>query len=709
MKMTVKEYATEAHKDVKFILNLCKENDIDAINENSELDEDGIVLLDILLGDVVKTEETTQEFEIDENLENKFELEDRVEDILELSGINVPNEKKEKIKKKDGFNAKEEYQKNKKILYKNKQKLESNSEEKGVILYKENMTVSDLAAILNVPSSELVQRLVGMGLMISVNQSISFEDASLITLYYDKELKKEETRDVSNFEEFEIIDKPEDLEVRPPVVTIMGHVDHGKTTLLDYIRKTNVVGGEAGGITQHIGAYQVERDGKKITFIDTPGHAAFTEMRARGASITDIVIVIVAADDGVMPQTREAVEHAKAAGVPIIVAINKIDKGIKNLERLMSELSEMGLNPEEWGGDTIYVKVSAHTGEGIDLLLDNIIALSEMKEFKANPNRYSSGTVIEARLDKQIGAVTTLLIQSGTLRIGDPIVVGSIFGKVRTLKNDSGKDIIMAAPSTPVEITGLNEVPVAGDKFMAFETEKEAKEVAEKRKISEKQKNANSGSISLDDLFEHIKEGRKEINIILKADVKGSEEAVKNSLEKINVEGVKISVIRSGVGAITESDVILASASKAIIIGFNVVPIGNTKEVADSHKVDIRLYNIIYKVIEEIEAAMKGMLDPEFEENILGRAEVRQLFKFSKVGTIAGSHVISGLVKSNSNARIIRDGVVIFTSKIKSIQREKNEVKDVKNGFDCGITIENFNDLKERDVIESYEMKEVGK
>lgn len=709
--MTVKEYALEVHKDVKYILNLCKENDIPVNNENDELDADSIVLLDILFGNVNKTEEEKKEFEVDENLESKFEFEERVESILEDSLLEEPSEKKQKIKKKDGYKEREEFLKNKKNIYKNKQKLEKNSEdtEKNVILYKENMTVSDLANALEINSSDLVKRLVMMGLMISVNQTISFEDAALISLYYNKELKKEETRDISNFEEFEIIDNPDELVIRPPVVTIMGHVDHGKTTLLDYIRKSNVVGGEAGGITQHIGAYQVEQKGKRITFIDTPGHAAFTEMRARGASITDIVIIIVAADDGVMPQTKEAVEHAKAAKVPIIVAINKIDKGVKNLERIMSELSDLGLSPEEWGGDTIYVKISAHTGEGVDLLLDNIIALSEIKELKANPNRYSTGTVVEARLDKQIGPIATLLIQSGTLRIGDPIVVGTTFGKVRTLKNDSGKEIIEALPSAPVEITGLNSVPVSGNKFMAFETEKEAKEVALKRQIIEKSKKSEKKALSLEDLFDHIKEGRKEVSIILKADVKGSEEAVKNSLEKINVEGVRISVIRSGVGAITESDVILASASNAIIIGFNVVPTGNTKEVADLYDVEIRLYNIIYKVIEDIEAAMKGMLDPEFEEIVLGKAEVRQLFKFSKVGTIAGSHVISGLVKSNSNARIIRDGVVIFNSKIKSIQREKNEVKEVKSGFDCGITVENFNDIKERDIIESYEMKEVKK
>ncbi len=706
--MTVSDYAKEVNKDAKYILNLCKENDIEVSNEESILDDDAIVLLDIICGGVNTTSEETVNLEVDETLESKYELEDRAESILEHSGLKVTGEeKKQKLKKKDNVKDKEEYLKNKKDIYKNKQKFESQTQEDNVILYKEGMSVNDLATELNVSPTDLVKKLMTMGMMLSTSQSVSFDDAALIAIEYNKELKKEETTDISNFEEYEIVDKPEDLVERPAVVTIMGHVDHGKTTLLDYIRSSNVVSGEAGGITQHIGAYQVEQKGKKITFIDTPGHAAFTEMRARGASITDIVIIIVAADDGVMPQTKEAVDHAKAAGVPIIVAINKIDKPNTNTDRIMSELSELGLSPEEWGGDTIFVKISAQTGEGVDLLLDNILALAEMGELKANPNRYSSGSVIEARLDKQIGAVVTLLIQSGTLRIGDPLVVGTTFGKVRTLKDSSGKDILEALPSTPVEITGLSDVPVSGDKFVAFAEEKEARMVAEKRLIIEKNKKNAKKQVSLDDLFEHIKEGRKEINIVLKADVKGSEEAVKNSLEKINVEGVKISVIRSSVGAITESDVILANASNAIIIGFNVVANSKTKSMADEYGVDIRLYNIIYKVIEEIEAAMKGMLDPEYEEVSLGEAEVRQLFKFSKVGTIAGSHVKTGIIKSNAAARIIRDGVIVFDSKIKSIQREKNEVKEVKSGFDCGITVENFNDIKEGDIISCYEMRQI--
>lgn len=571
------------------------------------------------------------------------------------------------------------------------------------------MTVKDLALALNVSDTDLIKKMFNMGLMININSSISFEDAEVICMEYKKELKKESSVDISNFEEYEIIDKESDLVPRAPVVTIMGHVDHGKTSLLDYIRNAHVASGEAGGITQAIGAYQVEINGNKITFIDTPGHAAFTEMRARGAKITDIVVIIVAADDGVMPQTKEAIDHAKSANVPIIVAINKIDKTTANVDKIMSEMSEYGLTPEEWGGDTIFVKLSAHTGENVDLLLESILALAEMEDLKANPKRYASGTVIESKLDKNKGVTASLLINNGTLRLGDPIVVGSSFGKVRTLKDSNGNDLISALPSTPVEITGLNVVPVAGDKFMAFETEKEARSIAEKRANAEKEKKYTKKAVSLEDLFERIESGHKEINIVLKTDVKGSEEAVKNALEKINVEGVKVTVIRSGVGTITESDVVLASASNAIIIGFNVVPSAKTKEAAKNYEVDIRLYNIIYKLVEEIESAMKGMLDPTYEEVTIGEAEIRQIFKFSKVGNIAGVHVTSGVIKNNSECKLIRDGVIITTSKIGSLQREKDQVKEVKSGYDCGITIENYSDIKVGDTIIAFEMKEIKK
>ena len=503
----------------------------------------------------------------------------------------------------------------------------------------------------------------------NLNATIDFETAEILALEFGKTLKKDTTRDEANFEELEIIDEEKDLRERPPVITIMGHVDHGKTTLLDTIRKTNVVAGEAGGITQHIGAYQIIYKDKPITFIDTPGHAAFTEMRARGASITDIVIIIVAADDGVMPQTREAIDHAKAAGVPIVVAVNKIDKPNANPERVLTEMSQNGVTPDTWGGDTLFVNISAKTG-----------------------------------------VVSTILIQNGTLRLGDAIVVGNNAGKVRTLKNDKGENLVEATPSMPVSITGISDSPSAGDKFMAFESEKKAKAIAEERKLAAKKKNANNGgSVSLDDLFNRIEAGEKEINVVLKADVKGSEEAVKNSLLKLDVEGIRVNVIRSSIGAITESDVVLAAASKAIIIGFNIRPNNKIVEYAKEKGVDIRLYNIIYKVVEEMEAAMKGKLEPIFEEKVLGQAEVRKLFKFSKVGTIAGSYITSGIIRRDAKARVIRDGVVIYDGNINSIAREKDQVKEVKQGIECGITIENYNDIKEGDIIEAYEVVEVAR
>ena len=708
--MSIEDYALELGIDSSEVIKKLRDLGYKYNNKEDILDDEAIIMLDQEIGNL-----SSEENNLTEELASKFEMEDRAEEAALAYNIELDEEVKvkEKIKKKDSVKIQkdEDLVLKKKNIYKNKTKLQSNKEtvESNVVLYKEGMSVADLAVSLGVTATDLVKKLIEMGLMISSSQAISFEDASIIVLDYGKELVKEETTDISNFEEYVITDKEEDLESRPAVVTIMGHVDHGKTTLLDYIRNSHVASGEAGGITQAIGAYQVEKNGKKITFIDTPGHAAFTEMRARGASVTDIVIIIVAADDGVMPQTKEAIDHAKAAGVPIIVAINKIDKPNTNVEKIMSELSELGLVPEEWGGDTIFVKISAKSGEGVDLLLDNINALSEVLNLRANSNRYATGSVIEAKLDKNRGPVVTLLIQNGTLRLGDPIVVGVNHGKVRTLCDDNGHEIVSAEPSKPVEITGLEDVPVAGDKFMAFESEKEARTVAMKRKEIEKGKKFAHKALSLEELFDSIKEGRKEINIVLKTDVKGSEEAVKNALLKINVEGVKINVIRSGVGTITESDVVLAHASNAIIIGFNVSPMKETKETAKNYGVDIRLYNIIYKLVEEIEAAMKGMLDPEFEEVIIGEAEVRQLFHFSKVGNIAGSHVTSGIVKVNTPCRVIRDGIVVTTSKIASLQREKDQAHEVKSGFDCGMTIESFPDIKEGDRIEVFEVKEVKK
>ena len=702
--MTVEEYSLDTNRSIEEILKKCKELGINASNKDDFLEDDDIIYLD---NELVNNEENL----LSEELESKYDFEDRAESLLEDSLLNKEvTSKKIKLKKKDSSKDNENFKKEKKSIYKNKTKLQGNTNEaNNVVLYKDKMTVKDLALALNVSDTDLIKKMFNMGLMININSSISFEDAEVICMEYKKELKKESSVDISNFEEYEIIDKESDLVPRAPVVTIMGHVDHGKTSLLDYIRNAHVASGEAGGITQAIGAYQVEINGNKITFIDTPGHAAFTEMRARGAKITDIVVIIVAADDGVMPQTKEAIDHAKSANVPIIVAINKIDKTTANVDKIMSEMSEYGLTPEEWGGDTIFVKLSAHTGENVDLLLESILALAEMEDLKANPKRYASGTVIESKLDKNKGVTASLLINNGTLRLGDPVVVGSSFGKVRTLKDSNGNDLISALPSTPVEITGLNVVPVAGDKFMAFETEKEARSIAEKRANAEKEKKYTKKAVSLEDLFERIESGHKEINVVLKTDVKGSEEAVKNALEKINVEGVKVTVIRSGVGTITESDVVLASASNAIIIGFNVVPSAKTKEAAKNYEVDIRLYNIIYKLVEEIESAMKGMLDPTYEEVTTGEAEIRQIFKFSKVGNIAGVHVTSGVIKNNSECKLIRDGVIITTSKIGSLQREKDQVKEVKSGYDCGITIENYSDIKVGDTIIAFEMKEIKK
>lgn len=692
--MTVKEYALDVNKDVKVILEKCASLGFDKYKEDDLLTEEEVIDLD----NAVYSEDDEEE-----------KLIDKVEEIV--SNMKVDDTVKvQKLKKKSEIKELSDFKNKKKEMYKHKEKLMSNApnKEDNKIVYKENMTLSMFANELNANPIDLIKKFMSLGVMVNLNSPISFSDAELVAIDYNKELKKAETMDATNFEKLEITDDEENLKERPPVVTIMGHVDHGKTSLLDVIRKSSITSGEAGGITQHIGAYQVEKNGKKITFIDTPGHAAFTEMRARGAAITDIVIVIVAADDGVMPQTKEAIDHAKVAKVPIIVAINKIDKPNANIEKVMTEMTEAGLTPDKWGGDTTFVNISALTGEGIDELLETILLIAELRELKANPNRYALGTVIEAKLDKNVGSIVTLLIQNGTLRIGDPIVVGTSFGKVRTLKNDLGVEIVEALPSTPVEITGVNSVPSAGDKFMAFETEKQAKSIADARSEKAKQmQNKNTNSLSLDDLFSKIESGVKEINIILKADVKGSEEAVKNALEKIDVKGVKTTVIRSGTGTITESDVVLANASSAIIIGFNVRPSSKTKELAKEYNVDIRLYNIIYKVIEELEAAMKGMLDPEYEEKILGEAEVRQLFRFSKVGTIAGSYITNGIIKQNSKARLIRDGVVLYDGVIASIQREKDSVKEVKQGFECGITLENFNDIKEKDVIEAYEMVEV--
>ena len=717
--MSVLEYANDVNKSVKSILELCKKLDISVNNEEDMLDDDAIIMLD---NEIANMEDTEEENNIEESIEDSndaFEeeiLDDIVEDIdLREEKIpvkkNVNSKVKKSDKKKDITTNDVDFKKKRKEMYKHKEKLVSNNasiDEENDVIYSEGMTVSEFAKSLNISVGELIKKLMGLGLMMNLNAVIDFDTAEVIASEYDKNLKRDTSVDEVSFEELEIIDNEEDLVERPPVITIMGHVDHGKTTLLDTIRNSNVVTGEAGGITQHIGAYQIDYNGKKLTFIDTPGHEAFTEMRARGASITDIVIIIVAADDGVMPQTREAIDHAKAANVPIVVAVNKMDKPGANPDKVMTEMAEAGIQPEEWGGDVMFVNISAKTGMGIDDLLERLLLISEVSELKANPKRYASGTVIEAKLDKSLGVVSTLLIQNGTLRLGDDIVVGNYAGRIRTLKNDRGESLVEAGPSTPVTITGLSDSPSAGDKFMVFENEKKARSIANERMLKYKANaNKSSGSVSLDDLFNRISDGANEINVILKADVKGSEEAVKNSLLKLNVEGIKINVIRSGIGTVTDSDIVLAAASDALIIGFNIRPTNKTMENAKEKGVDIRLYNIIYKVVEEMEAAMKGKLDPVYEEKVLGSAEVRKLFKFSKVGTIAGSMVIDGIINRNAKARVIRDGVIIYDGNINSLAREKDQVKEVKQGLECGITIENFNDIKEGDIIEAYDVVEI--
>ncbi|MGG2199692.1 translation initiation factor IF-2 [Paenibacillus validus] len=577
------------------------------------------------------------------------------------------------------------------------------------IIVRGTMTVGELAKSLHKDASEVIKKLLFLGVMATINQELDLDAIQLLASDYGVEVELKIPVEEDKFENFEEKDDDEDLQERPPVVTIMGHVDHGKTTLLDAIRKTNVTEGEAGGITQHIGAYQVETNGKKITFLDTPGHEAFTSMRARGAQVTDITIIVVAADDGVMPQTIEAIAHAKAAKVPIIVAVNKIDKPDANPDHIKQELTAYELVPEEWGGDTIFCNISAKQRIGLENLLDMILLVSEVQEFKANPNKRARGTVIEAELDKGKGPVARVLIQHGTLKVGDSFVAGVHFGRVRAMVNDKGKKLKEAGPSTPVEITGMTEVPQAGDPFLVFEDERKARAIAEKRAITLRQSEMGANSrVTLDDLYKQIKEGEvKDLNVIIKADVQGSAEALKGSLEKIDVEGARVKILLSGVGAVTESDVILASASNAIIIGFNVRPEPQAKNTADQEKVDIRLHSIIYKVMEEIESAMKGLLDPTYKEVVIGQAEVRNIFKVSKVGTIAGCMVTSGKINRNAELRVIRGGIVVFTGKVDSLKRFKDDVKEVAQGYECGISVEKFNDIKEGDTIEAFVMETV--
>lgn len=580
-----------------------------------------------------------------------------------------------------------------------------------VLVFTDGMTVAELAKKIKREPAEIIKKLFLLGVMATLNQGLSKDAIELLAADYGMDAEEKIEKDISDLDVYfeEAAAESEESTVRPPVVTIMGHVDHGKTTLLDQLRNSSVVAGEAGGITQHIGAYQIKIDGKPITFLDTPGHAAFTTMRARGADITDITVIVVAADDGVMPQTIEAINHAKAADVPIIVAVNKIDKPAANPGRVMQELSDLGLVPEAWGGDTIFVEISAKFNQNIEELLEMILLVAEVQELKANPNRLALGTVIEARLDKTKGPIATLLVQEGTLKVGDPIVVGNTFGRVRVMVNDQGRRVKTALPATPVEITGLNASPQAGDRFVVFEDEKTARAAGEERakRALIEQRNASS-RITLDNLFSTLKEGElKEVNVIIKADVQGSVEALASSLQKIEVEGVRVKIIHTAVGAINESDITLATASNAIIIGFNVRPTPQAKIQAESDQVDIRLHRIIYNVIDEIETAMKGMLDPEFEEKITGQAIVRETYTVSKLGTIAGSYVLEGVVKRSSSVRLIRDNIVIYEGELASLKRFKDDAKEVKLGFECGIMIEGYNDIKVDDIIEAYEMVEI--
>ncbi len=682
-KVRIYEYAKEVGKQSKDLITVLKDANIEVSNHMSMLTEEGLAKLD----SVFKKQEKAIQNDQSSNNEGK-------------------KNKKKKIKK----------EKNRKAQKQQPAIIEAPSEEtisEDTILVKDGMTVGELSEVLSIGSTELIKKLfMELKIMANINQSLTLEQIELIAMDYGKEIQEEVEINKEDLDlYFEVEDAEKDLKERAPIVTIMGHVDHGKTTLLDTIRNSRVTAGEAGGITQHIGAYQVRAKDKKITFLDTPGHAAFTTMRARGAKITDVTILVVAADDGVMPQTIEAINHAKAAEVPIIVAVNKMDKPQANPDRVMNELVEYGLISEEWGGDTIFVPISALKGEGIDELLENILLVTEMQELKANPNRLALGTVIEAKLDKGRGAVATLLVQNGSLNVGDPLVVGNTFGRVRAMINDRSKNIQTAKPSTPVEITGLQDVPNAGDRFVVFGDEKTARQIGEKRQQQyiETTRQANS-AVSLDTLFEQMKQGEmKDLNIIIKADVQGSVEALAMSLAKIDVEGVNVRIIHTGVGAINESDITLAVASNAVVIGFNVRPDNNAKQMAQTEQVDIRLHSIIYKVIEEIEAAMTGLLDPEFVEKVIGLAEVRQVYKVSKIGTIAGAYVTEGKVSRDGKVRVIRDSVVIYEGEIDTLRRFKDDVKEVQSGYECGMTVENFNDIKEGDVFEVYIMEEVKK
>jgi translation initiation factor IF-2 len=688
-KVRIYEYAKEKNLASKDVIEQLKKLNVDVSNHMSVITEEDIKKL--------------------ESPQTKAVDKPKKEEASKPKKEEAKNSTKRPSKKDKNKRNKRSSQQTNQQTQTPAKKAESKQSVPSKVTYSTPITVGEFAEKLNKEPSEIIKKLMFLGVMATINQELDKDTIDIIAEEFGVEVEEEVIIDKTDFESMMEDDAPEDLQERSPVVTIMGHVDHGKTTLLDSIRHTKVTAGEAGGITQHIGAYQVEDNGKKITFLDTPGHAAFTTMRARGAQVTDITILVVAADDGVMPQTIEAINHAKAAEVPIIVAVNKIDKEGSNPDRVMQELTEHGLVAEAWGGETIFVNVSALNGTGIDELLEMILLVSEVEELKANPNKEAMGTVVEAELDRGRGPVATLLVQAGTLNIGDPIVVGNAFGKVRAMVNDVGRRVKTAGPSMPVEITGLNSVPQAGDQFRVFKDEKQARQIGEARASKQREADRKESSrVSLDDLFDQIQQGElKEINIIVKADVQGSAEAMKGSLEKIEVEGVKVNIIHTGVGAIAESDIILASASNAIVIGFNVRPDVNAKRTAEVEKVEVRLHRVIYDAIEEVEAAMKGMLDPEYEEKVIGQAEIRQVFKVSKIGSIAGSYVTEGKITRDSSVRLIRDGVVIFEGDIKDLKRFKDDVKEVARNYECGITLENFNDVKEGDVVEAYIMEEI--
>ncbi|SUM72090.1 translation initiation factor IF-2 [Staphylococcus hominis] len=694
-KKRIYEYAKEVNVKSKEIIDELKKMDVEVSNHMQALEDDQIKILN------KKFKSSKNEENKKQNTQNNHQKQQNKKDN---------NQNKSNSKKKNNKNSKNNKNNKNNKKGKNNKPAAEPKEMPSKITYEEGITVGELADKLNIESSDIIKKLFLLGIVANINQSLDEETLELIADDYGVEIENEvvvNEEDLTTYFDDEE-DDPDAIE-RPAVVTIMGHVDHGKTTLLDSIRNTKVTAGEAGGITQHIGAYQIENNGKKITFLDTPGHAAFTTMRARGAQVTDITILVVAADDGVMPQTIEAINHAKEADVPTIVAVNKVDKPTANPDRVMQELTEYGLIPEDWGGDTIFVPLSALNGDGIDDLLEMIGLVAEVQELKANPDKQAVGTVIEAELDKSRGPAASLLVQNGTLHVGDSIVVGNTYGRVRAMVNDLGQRIKTAGPSTPVEITGINDVPQAGDRFVIFKDEKQARRIGEARhEANVIQQRQESKNVSLDNLFEQMKQGEmKDLNVIIKGDVQGSVEALAASLMKIDVEGVNVRIIHTAVGAINESDVTLANASNGIIVGFNVRPDAGAKRAAEAENVDMRLHRVIYNVIEEIESAMKGLLDPEFEEQVIGQAEVRQTFKVSKVGTIAGSYVTEGKITRNAGVRVIRDGIVQFEGELDTLKRFKDDAKEVSQGYECGITIANFNDIKEGDIIEAFEMVEI--